>query len=69
MLDPATGTPWWSVPRVLFSDAGVVADLLVIGQDEDGPGDSATAYDLRTGAKRWRATVPSSTRRVPSPNS
>lgn len=54
LLDPATGTPVWTKPRELFSDAHIVGDTFLVTQDEDGPEDSTTAYDLATGELRWR---------------
>lgn len=57
LLDPATGAPVWTRPRELFSDAHIFGDTFLVTQDEDGPTDSATAYDLATGQLRWRAEL------------
>ncbi|ONI93006.1 hypothetical protein ALI22I_00620 [Saccharothrix sp. ALI-22-I] len=57
LLDPATGTPVWTKPRELFSDAHVFGDTVLVTQDEDGSKDSTTAYNLATGEVRWRTEL------------
>jgi outer membrane protein assembly factor BamB len=54
LLDPATGTPVWTKPRELYSDAHIFGDTFLVTQDEDGSADSTTAYDLATGEPRWQ---------------
>ncbi|RLK54424.1 putative pyrroloquinoline-quinone binding quinoprotein [Actinokineospora cianjurensis] len=49
--DPRTGVAKWATARDEFSNATVAAKLVLITQDQDGPGDTVTAYDLVTGAQ------------------
>jgi outer membrane protein assembly factor BamB len=57
VLDPASGATVWQLPRGDDSDPHAVGDTLLVTRDEDGPHDSATAYDLATGAQRWRTDL------------
>lgn len=67
VLDPSKGGSRWTLPSTGFADVRVIGDVLVMTDDSDGPSDTVAAFDIATGAERWRTEVRSVGAARPTP--